>query len=109
MDDKVLSLAGDLVASINASAAAADLAAALAQINNSAEHVALLEEYTRLTQEVQIAMLRGGVPSFDAESAHSLVYSKMCVTPECKRYLDALAEYDKLLAGVYDILDSNIQ
>ncbi|MCL2852621.1 MAG: YlbF family regulator [Defluviitaleaceae bacterium] len=109
MDDKVIGLARELAASISASDAARNRAAALAALEKSAENTALMREYSRLSDEMQFNRLKGIAPTFEDEASLSLVYSKICVTPECKNCLDAQTKYNEMLANVYGILDSSIQ
>ena len=109
MDDKVIDLARELAASIAASDAVKNRAEALAALEKKPGKMAMMQEYSRLSKKLQINRLKGLAPTFEDEAGLSLIYSKLCVTPEHKRCLDAQAKLDEMLARVYEILDSSIQ
>jgi len=107
--DKVLEAARQLAAEIATSGACRDRDLALANIEKDADKMARLHEYKRLSRALQINRLKGITPTFDEEASLSLLYSRLCVTPDCKAYLDASAQIDDMLLGVYEILNSSIK
>ena len=109
MDDKILTLARDLAETIASSDAAKNRAEAFAALEKSAENMALMQEYSRLSRDAQFNRLQGIAPTFEDEASLSLIYSKLSVSETCRKCLDAQAAFDKMLAGVYEILDSSIQ
>ena len=109
MDGKAIALARELAASIASSDAAKNRAEALAALEKSPAKMAMMQEYWRLSGKLQINRLKGIAPTFEEEASLSLIYSKLCLAPECKRCLDAQAKLDEMLAGIYEILNSSIQ
>ena len=109
MENKIIALARELSAAIAGSDERKNRAAAFAELEKCPDKAALMQEYLQLSNKLQINRLKGFAPTFEDEASLSLIYSKLCLAPECKRCLDAQAKFDEMLAGVYEILDSSIQ
>ena len=108
-DDRILFHARELASAIRESDVYRARDTALLDIERDAEKKALLAQYSRCARELQINELRGLAPSFDEEASLGLLYSKLCVMPQCRDFLEAQAGVDVMLASVYEILDSSIQ
>ena len=105
----VTTYARNLADAIAASDIAKARSEAFTALENSAGKTALMREYRRLSHEMRLNKLKGIAPTFEEEADLSLIYSKLCVSKECRYYLDAQAKYEKMLVDVYEILDSSIQ